>query len=182
MANPWIKKMIKTPVFSTGEGVETFVKNTKETCRMEHILLILMVTMNGYYMINDLIYIYTGWWFQKLWYLTYKTILRRKSSPSNLNMRQWIKTKICTFPNVPWPNTSWGSGNLASIKEVRIKRSKWLEPSDSDERAFSSQKCALNLFKVRTKLKKRNNPQREGNFQNGSEWHSFVLWRRKERS
>ena len=50
--------MIKTPVFSTGEGVETFVKNTKETCRMEHILLILMVTMNGYYMINDLIYIY----------------------------------------------------------------------------------------------------------------------------
>ena len=66
MANPWIKKMIKTPVFSTGEGVETFVKNTKETCRMEHILLILMVTMNGYYMINDLIYIYTGWWFQKL--------------------------------------------------------------------------------------------------------------------
>ena len=157
-------------------------KNTKETCRMEHILLILMVTMNGYYMINDLIYIYTGWWFQKLWYLTYKTILRRKSSPSNLNMRQWIKTKICTFPNVPWPNTSWGSGNLASIKEVRIKRSKWLEPSDSDERAFSSQKCALNQFKVRTKLKKRNNPQREGNFQNGSEWHSFVLWRRKERS
>ena len=50
-----------TSFFSTGEGVETFVKNTKETCRMENILLILMVTMNGYYMINDLnIYILVG--------------------------------------------------------------------------------------------------------------------------
>ena len=28
---------------------------------MENILLILMVTMNGYYMINDLIYIYIYW-------------------------------------------------------------------------------------------------------------------------
>ena len=45
MANPWIKKMIKTPVFSTGEGVETSVKNTKETCLMVNILL----KINAYY-------------------------------------------------------------------------------------------------------------------------------------